>query len=196
MHRSPARSSFLSRRLPLQRPASHPQDRVRLGDGPGAAQRPRPPRREGSQGGLRHQGPTAGSGAVQHTGVILTLTRSSSDSTDFLPIAERVRVNQTYEGQRGPAALRPGDQVCSASRQVKSLQMMREVIEAEKISPAAPNLRAWRCVLACPPSIAEQTQPSPCFSLEVNLFGTATAFEMIHQRHCWIVAGSTTDLSA
>lgn len=189
MHRSPACSSFLSRRLPLQRPASHPQDRVRLGDGPGATQRPRPPWREGSQGRLRHQGPTAGSRAVQHAGAILSLTRSSSDS-------ERVRVNQAYEGQRGPAALRPGDQVCSASRQVKSLQMMREVIEAEKISPAAPNLRAWRCILARPPSIAEQTQPSPHFSLEVNLFGTATAFEMIHQRHCWIVAGSTTDLSA
>lgn len=78
-------------------------------------------------------------------------------------------------------------------RQVESPQMMREVMEAEKISPAAPNLRASRGALT--PSISEQTQSSPCFSSEVNLFGAATAFEMIHQRHCWIVAGRT-DLSA
>lgn len=72
---TPCCSSFWAFSSP-QRPASHPEDCVRLGDGPGAAQRSCPPRRKGSQGRLRHQGPAAGSGAVQHAGPILSIMRS------------------------------------------------------------------------------------------------------------------------
>lgn len=67
--------------LSLQRPAGHPEDRVWLGDWPGATQRPCAPRGEGSQGGFWYQGSSPSSGAVQHSGLA-----STSTSVDLKPI--------------------------------------------------------------------------------------------------------------
>lgn len=107
--------------LSPQRPAGHPEDGVRLGDGPGAAQRPRPPRRKGSQGWLRYQSSPACGGTLEHTGLsstaLLTNPFSSAPLTSlsFYPTPPRsctawpkllrVNVNQAYEAHAAPAVL-------------------------------------------------------------------------------------------